>query len=137
MALTHQTRVQFPVGEVLFYTYIPPVLFFSLGVCTYQNRKCPLGSTTGGSSAVEQWTVKCNSAAIHWSGVQISLPGYIVILFVFAALNDLSSLQYRSSFSLLCVHSTRVVFNPSKVEIRVRVPMNASCFFYLDLFNFQ
>ena len=25
-----------------------------------------------------------------------------------------------------CVHSTRVVFNPSKVKIRVRVPMNAS-----------
>ena len=24
-----------------------------------------------------------------------------------------------------CVHSTRVVFNPSKVKIRVRVPMNA------------
>ena len=26
-----------------------------------------------------------------------------------------------------CVHSTRVVFNPSKVKIRVRVPMNALC----------
>ena len=30
-----------------------------------------------------------------------------------------------------CVHSTRVVFNPSKVKIRVRVPMDAVafCFF--------
>ena len=27
-----------------------------------------------------------------------------------------------------CVHSTRVVFNPSKVKIRVRVPMDASRF---------
>ena len=26
---------------------------------------------------------------------------------------------------VLCVHSTRVVFNPSKVKIRVRVPMDA------------
>ena len=26
----------------------------------------------------------------------------------------------------ICVHSTRVVFNPSKVKIRVRVPVNAS-----------
>ena len=29
----------------------------------------------------------------------------------------------------LCVHSTRVVFNPSKVKIRVRVPVDAFLFF--------
>ena len=32
------------------------------------------GGAPGGSSVVEQWTVKCLGAAIHWSGVQISLP---------------------------------------------------------------
>ena len=31
---------------------------------------------TGGSSAVEQRTVKCASVAILWSGVQISLSGF-------------------------------------------------------------
>ena len=36
--------------------------------------------STGGSSAVEQWTVKCALCAeIHWSGVQISLPGKKII----------------------------------------------------------
>ena len=34
---------------------------------------------TGGSSAVEQRTVKCASAAILWSGVQISLSGLFVV----------------------------------------------------------
>ena len=34
----------------------------------------PSGGAPGGSSVVEQWTVKCLGAAIHWSGVQISLP---------------------------------------------------------------
>ena len=34
--------------------------------------------------------------------------------------------QTASAPPLQCVHSTRVVFNPSKVKIRVRVPMNAS-----------
>ena len=32
---------------------------------------------SGGSSAVEQRTVKCASAAILWSGVQISLSGFL------------------------------------------------------------
>ena len=39
----------------------------------------------GGSSVVEQWTVKCLSAAIHWSGVQISLPGLFYTFFIFCA----------------------------------------------------
>ena len=34
---------------------------------------------TGGSSAVEQRTVKCASAAILWSGVQISLSGFFYL----------------------------------------------------------
>ena len=34
------------------------------------------GASSGGSSAVEQRTVKCASAAILWSGVQISLSGF-------------------------------------------------------------
>ena len=34
--------------------------------------------SSGGSSAVEQRTVKCASAAILWSGVQISLSGFFV-----------------------------------------------------------
>ena len=38
---------------------------------------------TGGSSAVEQRTVKCvyAYAVILWSGVQISPPGFFVFLF--------------------------------------------------------
>ena len=39
------------------------------------------------------------------------------------------------------VHSTRVVFNPSKVEIRVRVPMNAVCLYggllYMVAYNLR
>ena len=35
----------------------------------------------GGSSAVEQRTVKRLHAAILWSGVQISLPGFFVLPF--------------------------------------------------------
>ena len=34
---------------------------------------------SGGSSAVEQRTVKCASAAILWSGVQISLSGFLEV----------------------------------------------------------
>ena len=41
------------------------------------------GLMSGGSSAVEQWSVKCLCAAIHWSGVQISLPGYSFFNFPF------------------------------------------------------
>ena len=33
---------------------------------------------TGGSSAVEQWTVKLPCAVIHWSVVQIHLPGIFI-----------------------------------------------------------
>ena len=36
----------------------------------------PADPSSGGSSAVEQRTVKCASAAILWSGVQISLSGF-------------------------------------------------------------
>ena len=36
------------------------------------------GTSSGGSSAVEQRTVKCASAAILWSGVQISLSGFFL-----------------------------------------------------------
>ena len=39
------------------------------------------GTSSGGSSAVEQRTVKCASAAILWSGVQISLSGFLVSFF--------------------------------------------------------
>ena len=35
-------------------------------------------AATGGSSAVEQRTVKRHHAAILWSGVQISLPGFFL-----------------------------------------------------------
>ena len=38
---------------------------------------------TGGSSAVEQRTVKCASAAILWSGVQISLSGFFKFYYFF------------------------------------------------------
>ena len=45
--------------------------------CRLVRISAPELGSTGGSSAVEQWTVKCASAAIHWSGVQISLPGFL------------------------------------------------------------
>ena len=38
------------------------------------------GTSSGGSSAVEQRTVKCASAAILWSGVQISLSGFFIFV---------------------------------------------------------
>ena len=38
----------------------------------------PRFHSSGGSSAVEQRTVKCASAAILWSGVQISLSGFFI-----------------------------------------------------------
>ena len=40
------------------------------------------GPSAGGSSAVEQRTVKCASAAILWSGVQISLSGIFFFCFL-------------------------------------------------------
>ena len=47
--------------------------FWLSGVyCARMTGKC--GKSPGGSSVVEQWTVKRLRAAIHWSGVQISLP---------------------------------------------------------------
>ena len=77
---------------------------------------------SGGSSAVEQRTVKCglSYAVILWSGVQTSLPG----------LSFCTSLQQfhvsvLSKIIFASVHSTRVVFIPSKDKIRVRVPMDA------------
>ena len=39
----------------------------------------PKLAPSGGSSAVEQRTVKCASAAILWSGVQISLSGFLEV----------------------------------------------------------
>ena len=47
--------------------------------CRLVRISAPELGSTGGSSAVEQWTVKCASAAIHWSGVQISLPGFLAV----------------------------------------------------------
>ena len=34
----------------------------------------------GVAQLVEQWTVKCACAAIHWSAVQICLPGVTFVL---------------------------------------------------------
>ena len=45
---------------------------------------------TGGSSAVEQWTVKLPCAVIHWSVVQIHLPG----IFIFALLQYVRMQNY-------------------------------------------
>ena len=42
--------------------------------------ECRDRPSSGGSSAVEQRTVKCASAAILWSGVQISLSGFFIFL---------------------------------------------------------
>ena len=89
---------------------------------------------TGGSSAVEQRTVKCASAyaVILWSGVQISPPGCFCQHFFFFCFRRAESWWFwgvqtdealRSHDS--SVHSTRVVFIPSKDKIRVRVPMDA------------
>ena len=48
------------------------------------------------------------------------------ILFVFAfALAAKGPDAGTQGPQVLCVHSTRVVFNPSKVKIRVRVPLDA------------
>ena len=41
-------------------------------------RRPAAATSSGGSSAVEQRTVKCASAAILWSGVQISLSGTLL-----------------------------------------------------------
>ena len=89
---------------------------------------------TGGSSAVEQRTVKCASAyaVILWSGVQISPPGCFCAHFFFCSARGAELWWFwgvqtdealRSHDS--SVHSTRVVFIPSKDKIRVRVPMDA------------
>ena len=89
---------------------------------------------TGGSSAVEQRTVKCASAyaVILWSGVQISPPGCFCAHFFFCSARGVELWWFwgvqtdealRSHDS--SVHSTRVVFIPSKDKIRVRVPMDA------------
>ena len=37
----------------------------------------------------------------------------------------------------MSVHSTRVVFNPSKVKIRVRVPMDAGGLLYMVAYNLR
>ena len=88
-------------------------------------RKAGLGpkKPTGGSSAVEQRTVKCGltCAVILWSGVQISPPGFFLF---FCSLSRLQEVVSRSR-KVTSVHSTRVVFIPSKDKIRVRVPMDA------------
>ena len=89
---------------------------------------------TGGSSAVEQRTVKCASAyaVILWSGVQISPSECFCQHLFFFCFRRAESWWFwgvqtdealRSHDS--SVHSTRVVFIPSKDKIRVRVPMDA------------
>ena len=87
---------------------------------------------TGGSSAVEQRTVKCASAyaVILWSGVQISPPGCFCLLFFFLCPQNHAGFGAFQTDDALrshdsSVHSTRVVFIPSKDKIRVRVPMDA------------
>ena len=84
---------------------------------------------TGGSSAVEQRTVKCASAyaVILWSGVQISPPGYLFFgcIAFQPPVGSRSRRGYCPGANNLSVHSTRVVFIPSKDKIRVRVPMDA------------
>ena len=49
------------------------------------------------------------------------VPPFAFPLNVFPAVADTCTLALQVS----CVYSTRVVFNPSKVKIRVRVPMDA------------
>ena len=63
-------------------------LFFSFGAGSAQvggsraaGGRAAEGASSGGSSAVEQRTVKCASAAILWSGVQISLSGFLFFRF--------------------------------------------------------
>ena len=87
---------------------------------------------TGGSSAVEQRTVKCASAyaVILWSGVQISPPGCFCLHFFFLCPQNHAGFGAFQTDEALrshdsSVHSTRVVFIPSKDKIRVRVPMDA------------
>lgn len=87
---------------------------------------------TGGSSAVEQRTVKCASAyaVILWSGVQISPPGFFCLHFFFLCPQNHAGFGAFQTDEALrshdsSVHSTRVVFIPSKDKIRVRVPMDA------------
>ena len=97
-------------------------------------RKAGLGpkKPTGGSSAVEQRTVKCASAyaVILWSGVQISPPGCFCVHFFFLCPQNHAGFGAFQTDEALrshdsSVHSTRVVFIPSKDKIRVRVPMDA------------
>ena len=52
---------------------------------------------SGGSSAVEQWTVKCYGADIHWSGVQISLPG----IFCDSGLRVPNRIRFRNRASVI------------------------------------
>ena len=104
----------------------------ALGVCWSHGGGCKVH--TGGNSAVEQRTVKCASAyaVILWSGVQISPPGCFCAHFFFCSARGAELWWFwgvqtdealRSHDS--SVHSTRVVFIPSKDKIRVRVPMDA------------
>merc|ERR1711954_118816 len=63
---------------------------------------------TGGSSAVEQRTVKCASAyaVILWSGVQISPPGCFCLHFFFCARRIMLVLG-RFRWMRRCVHTIR------------------------------
>ena len=74
---------------------------------------------TGGSSAVEQRTVKCASAyaVILWSGVQISPPGCFCLHFFFLCPQNHAGFGAFQTDEALrshdsSVHSTRVVFIP-------------------------
>ena len=107
-------------GAVFFFSFLAP------GPCACPVTRGEASVHTGGSSAVEQRTVKCASAyaVILWSGVQISPPGYFFPACLFWALNHARRSHYLGAH-IFSVHSTRVVFIPSKDKIRVRVPMDA------------
>ena len=54
-------------------------------------------TSSGGSSAVEQRTVKCASAAILWSGVQISLSGTLFVFVVVKLFKQVVSFFSKTS----------------------------------------
>ena len=124
--LTARSSVRSRVEAHYFFLSIPIYFFLSIPNNRIQCwRKGGLGpkKPTGGSSAVEQRTVKCGltCAVILWSGVQISPPGFFSF---FGSLPRLQEVVSRSR-KVTSVHSIRVVFIPSKDKIRVRVPMDA------------
>ena len=55
----------------------PSLTWAQKSILAHLEGSAPKLAPSGGSSAVEQRTVKCASAAILWSGVQISLSGFL------------------------------------------------------------